>query len=267
MSSQRHKLPENANDSKNTRMDIRAAGRTGDWRADILAHMSRYDRIASLMIEESKRLGRPLRILDVGCGEMWPLRVLFHSHADVKASVISDYVGVDIEPWEMDFMTPEMRERIGVRRVVQDLTLKPTMPVRNSSIDFAFSTECIEHMKPKFVPAWLDGVDKAVRKGGLLFFSTPNSDGSNDKLPLDHVYEWGYEELKQELEFRWDLQHHYGTFIKLPAFRKANREQGLVPEALVEAYERRFGRHWLRNMLATSYPEVANNVSWTLRKP
>ncbi|KKL26963.1 hypothetical protein LCGC14_2390010, partial [marine sediment metagenome] len=39
MTSQRHKLTENANDSKNTRMDIRAAGRTGDWRADILAHM------------------------------------------------------------------------------------------------------------------------------------------------------------------------------------------------------------------------------------
>lgn len=267
MTSQRHKLAVNANESKNTRMDIRAAGRTGDWRADILAHMSRYDRIASLMIEEAKRLGRPLRILDVGCGEMWPLRVFFHSHADVKAAVIQDYVGVDIEPWEMDFMTPEMRERIGIRRVVQDLTLNPKMPVRNGSIDFAFSTECIEHMKPQFVSPWLDGVDKAVRKGGLIFISTPNSDGSNDKLPQDHVYEWGYDELRTELTSRWTLLWHYGTFIKLPAFKKANRERRVVSEHLVEDYEKRFGRHWLRTILAVTYPEVANNVSWTLRKP
>ncbi|KKN19698.1 hypothetical protein LCGC14_0943190, partial [marine sediment metagenome] len=156
---------------------------------------------------------------------------------------------------------------IGIRRVVQDLTLKPKMPVRNGSIDFAFSTEVIEHMKPQFVSAWLDGVDKAVRKGGLIFISTPNSDGSNEKLPLDHVYEWGYRELKRELTSRWELIYHHGTFIKLPAFRKANRLRRLVPEHLVESYEQRFGRHWLRNILAVGFPEVANNVSWTLRKP
>lgn len=266
MTSQRHKLAENANDSKNTRMHIRSAGATGDWRADILAHMSRYDRIASLIVEESKRLNRPLRILDVGCGEMWPLRVVFHAHANRKSDLISEYTGVDLEEMPIDFMSETVRDAIGLRFVQQDLTLNPKMPVRRG-IDLALSTECIEHMKPEFVPAWLDGIDKVLRKGALVFISTPNSDGSNVKLPMDHVYEWEYEELRTELTSRWTLQYHVGTFIKLPAFRKINRENGDVPEALVTLFEQRFGRHWLRSVLAAPYPEVSNNVSWTLRKP
>ena len=48
MSSIRRKLKVNENDSKNTRMDLASAGVLGNWRPDELAHMSRFDKIASL---------------------------------------------------------------------------------------------------------------------------------------------------------------------------------------------------------------------------
>ena len=57
MSSIRKKLTVNENDSKNTRMDIASAGVLANWRPDEIAHMSRFDKIASLMIEEAKKLG------------------------------------------------------------------------------------------------------------------------------------------------------------------------------------------------------------------
>ena len=63
MSSIRKKLLVNENDSKNTRMDIASAGVLANWRPDEIAHMSRFDKIASLCIEEAKRLGRPLDTL------------------------------------------------------------------------------------------------------------------------------------------------------------------------------------------------------------
>ena len=73
MSSIRKKLTVNENDSKNTRMDIASAGVLANWRPDEIAHMSRFDNIASMCIEEAKRLGRPLDTFEVGCGECWTL--------------------------------------------------------------------------------------------------------------------------------------------------------------------------------------------------
>ena len=58
-------------------MDLASAGVLGNWRPDELAHMSRFDKIASLAIEEAKLLGRPLDTLEIGCGECWSLRVLY----------------------------------------------------------------------------------------------------------------------------------------------------------------------------------------------
>jgi hypothetical protein len=68
MSSIRRKLTVNENDSKNTRMDLATAGVTANWRPDELGHMSRFDKIASLMIEEAKKLGRPIDGFEVGSG-------------------------------------------------------------------------------------------------------------------------------------------------------------------------------------------------------
>jgi hypothetical protein len=68
MSSIRKKLTVNENDSKNTRMDIASAGVLANWRPDELAHMSRFDKIASMCIAEAKQLGRPLDTFEVGYG-------------------------------------------------------------------------------------------------------------------------------------------------------------------------------------------------------
>ena len=56
MSSIRKKLTVNENDSKNTRMNLASAGVLANWRPDELAHMSRFDKISTLCIEEAKRL-------------------------------------------------------------------------------------------------------------------------------------------------------------------------------------------------------------------
>ena len=68
----------------------------------------------------------------------------------------------------------EEREKIRIRK-------------EDESIDVFWSTEVIEHMKPDFVPRWLNEADRVLRPGGLVYISTPNHDGSNDKLPEDHV--------------------------------------------------------------------------------
>lgn len=268
MSSQRQKIDNNVNGSKNTRLTI-ADIAIGDARTDILAHLSRFSKIAKMFIDEAKELGRPLDVLDVGCGELYPLRIFYKAHVCKKAEIVGSYLGIDIDDKMLAKQLQQCNSLLNLvngRLIIQDVTVNPRFPVPDESIDFAVSTEVIEHMKPEFVPAWLDDIHRCLRPGGLVYISTPNHDGSNEKLPADHVYEWGYQELKDELEKRWKLVAHTGTFIQLNNFKKANRANERIPQALVDDMMNRFDGFWLRNVLAAPYPEYANNVAWILRK-
>jgi hypothetical protein len=278
MSSIRRKLTVNENDSKNTRMDIASAGILANWRPDELAHMSRFDKIATLCIEEAKRLERPIDGFEVGCGECWTLRNLYKAYVIKKSDVIRSYYGYDIDP-ACELENPFWSNAGGLLKDstwfknfngeirIQDLTVNPVFDLEDESIDFFWSTEVIEHMGREFVPAWLDDVARVMRKGALGYVSTPNHDGSNDKLPEDHVYEWGFQELKEELERNFVIESVVGTFIQIPKLRKALREDpnGWTPEQY-KMMEQRYGRQFLRMTSAVFYPEVANNCAWVLRK-
>tara|TARA_R100000664_G_scaffold543_6_gene1693 strand:+ start:1784 stop:2623 length:840 start_codon:yes stop_codon:yes gene_type:complete len=278
MSSIRRKLTVNENDSKNTRMDIASAGVLANWRPDELAHMSRFDKIATLCIEEAKRLERPIDGFEVGCGECWTLRNLYKAYVIKKSDVIRSYYGYDIDP-ACELENPFWSNAGGLLKDstwfknfngeirIQDLTVNPVFDLEDESIDFFWSTEVIEHMGREFVPAWLDDVARVMRKGALGYVSTPNHDGSNDKLPEDHVYEWGFQELKEELERNFVIESVVGTFIQIPKLRKALREDpnGWTPEQY-KMMEQRYGRQFLRMTSAVFYPEVANNCAWVLRK-
>ncbi len=278
MSSIRKKLTVNENDSKNTRMNIASAGVLANWRPDELAHMSRFDKIATLCIEEARYLDRPIDSFEVGCGECWTLRNLYKAYVIKKSDVIRSYYGYDIDP-ACELENPFWSNAGGLLKDstwfknfngeirIQDLTVNPVFDLEDESIDFFWSTEVIEHMGREFVPAWLDDVARVMRKGALGYVSTPNHDGSNDKLPEDHVYEWGFQELKEELERNFVIESVVGTFIQIPKLRKALREDpnGWTPEQY-KMMEQRYGRQFLRMTSAVFYPEVANNCAWVLRK-
>ena len=263
-------------------MDLASAGVLGNWRPDELAHMSRFDKIASLCIEHAKALGRPLDTLEIGCGECWSLRCLYKAYVVKKSDIIRSYYGYDIDPaceLENPFWSNaggRLEESTWFKNFngeirIQDLTVNPKLDLPDESIDFFWSTEVIEHMGREFVPAWLDETARVMRPTGIAYVSTPNHDGSNDKLPEDHVYEWGFQELKEELERNFHVQAVTGTFIQMPNFKKArfNGTRDLHLEWTDEMMlylEERFGRHFLRMVAAMPYPELANNCAWRLTK-
>jgi len=289
MSSIRKKLKVNENDSKNTRMDIATAGVLGNWRPDELTHISRYDKIASLCIAEAKSLDRPIDTFEVGCGELWVLRNLYKAYTVKKSDIIYSYYGVDIDPailTENPFWSnggEPIEESTWLKNFnavlkVQDVTTHPTFELGDESIDFFWTTEVIEHMQPEFVPFWLEDAARCLRPNGLAYVSTPNHEGSNDKLPKDHIYEWGFQELKEELQRHFTIESVVGTFIQMPNFKKVQAShnpylssgsrqfpQTWTTEQVLLLQER-FGKQFLRMVLATPYPEVSNNCAWTLRK-
>jgi SAM-dependent methyltransferase len=289
MSSIRRKLKVNENDSKNTRMDIATAGVLGNWRPDELTHISRYDKISSLCIQEAKTLNRPIDTFEVGCGELWVLRNIYKAYTVKKSDIIRSYYGVDIDPailtenpfWSNGGEPIENStwlKNFNATLKVQDVTTHPTFDLEDESIDFFWTTEVIEHMGKEFINPWLEDAVRCLRPGGIAYISTPNHEGSNDKLPADHVYEWGFDELKDELEKHFTIESVVGTFIQMPNFNKAQRtyNQALsessrqFPQAWTEQQvlmlHERFGKQFVRMVLATPYPQFANNCAWNLTK-
>lgn len=282
MSSIRRKLrPEdNINDSKNTRMDV--AGPLASWKPDELGHISRYTKIADMIIKEAKKLGRPCACVEVGCGNIWVLRHIYKSITVKKADVISRYTGYDIDPACLDEY-PGWPKFDSVNQstwlasfnghvVIQDMTVNPILNHEDSSVDFFWSTETIEHMGKEFVKPWIEEAHRILREGGRAYISTPNHDGSKDKLPVDHVYEWGYEELKELLEKYFIINAHHGVFGQQRHYIRGIREwyDRITPEARAEAdrmiyqIQKRFSPEWQRVILATMFPEKSNNVAWQL---
>jgi SAM-dependent methyltransferase len=276
MSSVRRTLaPEdNIHGSKNTRMDV--AGPLASWKPDEIGHITRYTKIADMVIKEAKRLGRPLNCFEVGCGNIWVLRHIYKSIVIRKSDVIRSYDGYDIDPAVLDEFPgwpsyPSVNDSAWLKTFggtvhIKDVTVSPNFREISDGYDFFWTTEVIEHMHREFVEPWLKNAARCLRKDGLAYISTPNHDGSNDKLPVDHIYEWGHEELRELLSKYFNIIQVHGVFTQVNNFNRMHKEEGRWPDHVIEDIRMRFSPEFQRVILATAYPESSNNAAFVLRK-
>ena len=199
MPSQRNTLGDfNVNDSKNTRMEMDKSFLDFDFRKDEIMHLGRYQNSAHTMVDLSKKLGRPIRVLDIGCGEVNTVRLFYRSILEKKSDIIESYTGIDIDYKMAENARQKYSkcyEACNTEIVIQDLTVDPHFDVPDNHYDLIVCFEFLEHIQTRFAPAILEEAFRVLSPEGKALFSTPNSNGSNAKLPKDHVYEYSYEEL------------------------------------------------------------------------
>jgi 2-polyprenyl-6-hydroxyphenyl methylase/3-demethylubiquinone-9 3-methyltransferase len=159
---------------------------------------------------------RPLRILDVGCGNgYWALRLASSGHR---------VVGIDASAQRIE----RAREEVPSARFEQlDISESLLSDLHEEPFDLVVSTEVVEHL---FLPReWAAACLAALRPGGRLICSTP--------------YHGYLKNLGIALTGRWDRHHHTLRSVgHIKFFSEAKLRQLLVETGFENVSFRGAGR-------------------------
>lgn len=143
------------------------------------------------------------RIVDVCCGRGLQLPTLYR-----YGSQLHRYVGLDLSPVnlaEARSLVGRLDAAYGGRRFplefVECDVAAPWPAAVGAGFDVAVYTSALEHLPREQAVASLRHVVSALRPGGILYLSTPNTAGEAPR-PLQyrvHVYEWNTSELEPVL--------------------------------------------------------------------
>ena len=125
----------------------------------VLYHGPIRDHVLRCIDGEAARLGRPLALLNVGCGLSQVLESIAPRHR---------YVGVDVDPRSVEACA----SRYTARGARFELCSPTRLPSPDHAYDLVFSTEVIEHTAN--AGEWLRELARVTTPGGQVVLSTPN---------------------------------------------------------------------------------------------
>jgi uncharacterized protein YyaL (SSP411 family) len=120
--------------------------------------------------------------------------------------------------------------------------------------------EALEHMEPDMGREVLKHIQQFMTpKETTFFMSTPCFDGHK---AANHVYEWGYEELREQLTvLNFNIVNVYGTFASIKDYSgHFTSEQREIFDELREYYD----SNVLSVIFAPMFPEYSRNCLWQL---
>ena len=223
--------------------------------SDWVGHVMRYG-YAMKTIEKKK----PLRILDVGCGNLnlakflWRNRSSFHGH----------YVGLDLranEGWLNNIGSWNAHVSLYRMDIVLD---DPT--IIDKPFDVVTCFEMFEHVPKKLQPELLRRLYSWTSKNGVCLFSTPNA-GVAKSTADNHVGSDGIRERKYTDKLRmlnaagFIIENSYGTFCgstRLPHEFLTLPHILTMKEFMLDSF--------FVSMAAINFPSLSNNSLQVLNK-
>lgn len=241
MPSERSELEGNKNGSKNTRMDITKSFGNFDIRKEEIMHIGRYYRAIAEIETLAKKLDRPIKILELGCGECYTMQLFYKAIIKQKDLYVKRFIGVDIDEPMLERVRVErapMLKTCNGKLIAQDLTVNPLMKVKDNFFDLVICFEMLEHIKPEFVSPILEEINRIVCEDGTVLISTPNIDGAgNHKFPKDHICEWSYDDLVEEIGRSLELVSSHGIGVNISKIPKDElKKLNKIKSAIFNAY-------------------------------
>lgn len=216
-------------------------------------------------------------VLDVCCGRSLVLPLLRYYSSDINS-----YTGVDICESNINeakkgastkTITPEMLEN-GYYSFKTDWILSDVAvmseKIKKKSMDLVIYTSALEHMHKDKGSESLKECYKVMKDNGLMFLSCPNTPGNGYETQYRaHVYEWGYDELKDYLEsIGFEIVAEYGLVMKVKKLKEffASSEVSQDLKDLFNKCAEYMPSAWLSAFFAIPYPKIADEILFVVKK-
>jgi len=164
--------------------------KNANWHTDprrMVFALSRYKFVAKMLS------GRG-RVLEVGCGDAWPVRIVLQEVKSVHA--------VDIDPVFIEDASARMDPKWPFTCAVHDMLAGPLAP----PFDAAYSLDVIEHIPQEHERVFLRNICASLAATGVLIVGMPSLESQQYASPLSKI---GHINCKDARSFKGLLEEFF----------------------------------------------------------
>ena len=217
-----------------------------------------------------------MNVVDVCCGRSLVLPLLRYYAKDINS-----YTGVDI-------CETNIREakRGASAKVLKEEDLEEYYPfkvdwilsnvaemsnyIEKGFADLVIYTSALEHMHKDVGTQSLIECNKIMNKDSVMFLSCPNTPGNGYETQYAaHVYEWGYDELKEKLdELGFEIINEVGLVMKVKKMKEFFSSDK-VSKDMKDFYNRMslyMPSAWLSSIVSIPYPKESDEILFVVKK-
>lgn len=215
-----------------------------------------------------------MNIVDVCCGRSLMLPLLRYYAKD-----IGSYTGIDISKKNiMEAMRGAVKKALTPKDMSSYYPFKVawrqcdvanmSKVIAENSVDFIIYTSALEHMHPEHGYKSLVECHKIMKPGSKMFLSCPNTPGNGYNTQYRaHVYEWGYDELKQTLhKIGFTIKNEVGLVMGAREMNEAYKHKPQEVQAFYKIMKAYLPTTWLTAIMAIPYPRESKEILFVVTK-
>jgi 2-polyprenyl-3-methyl-5-hydroxy-6-metoxy-1,4-benzoquinol methylase len=229
----------------------------GDFSVQTTMYALNFTKCIDLIIEHSKAVKRPLDVLDIGCGDMFVLKVLWNGSYVKKSTVLGTYLGMDIA--DVEIPVGSHTDGVNLQFIRRDFMEDQSIPL--ADVDFVVIHEFLEHIDRKSSIEVLRNVINCIRPGGKLYLSTPN-DAMHHTDTKYHMHQYGLQEIVDILKsFGMEIDFITGQYARLDVLSKCLESFYGISKDVLQSLRNRLSTNYYRCILATMFPEFSEGLT------
>lgn len=222
----------------------------------------------------AQKAKKDMSVVDVCCGRSLMLPLLRYHAKDIKS-----YTGIDISEANI-----REAKKGAVVKNLKDEDLEAYYPfavdwilsnvdkmgehIEHGSADFVIYTSAIEHMHKDVGYQSLVECFKIMNKNSTMFLSCPNTPGNGYETQYAaHVYEWGYDELKEALdEIGFEIIQEVGLVMGARDMDKVYENAHPEVKKLYDNMRTYLPTQFMTAIMGIPYPKESKEILFIVKK-
>lgn len=217
---------------------------------------------------------KDMNVVDVCCGRSLMLPLLRYYAKDINSYTGVDISETNIKEAKRGASTKELKEEdlktyypFKVDWILSNCA-EMSKYIKEGSADFVIYTSAIEHMHKDVGYQSLKECYTIMNNNSFMFLSCPNTPGNGYNTQYAaHVYEWGYDELKQALnEIGFEIIQEVGLVMGAKEMNEFYSTQSTEIQEFFNTLKQYLPTPWLTSIMSIPYPKASKEILFIVKK-